>query len=274
VDGQPDSDLHFAGSIPEVYERYLVPLIFQSYADDLAARAASVGPSAVLEVAAGTGVVTRALSSQLPGSVAITATDLNQPMVDFAASFGTRRPVPWRQADALDLPFEDESFDAVVCQFGAMFFPDRHRAYAEMYRVLRPGGSALINVWGSLEHNEFAEAVHDAVATVFPDDPPRFLGRVPYGYHDQDRIRTDLGGAGFSSSSSIDCLDARSRAGSCTMPAIGFCQGTPLRNELEARDASRLAEATTVAATAVGERFGQADIDGKVRAYVITARKA
>ena len=273
--GDPqDSDLLFAGSIPELYERYLVPLIFQPYADDLATRVVEFSPSSVIEVAAGTGVVTRALSSQLPASVAITATDLNQPMVDFAASIGTSRRVTWRQADVLDLPFEDGSFDAVACQFGAMFFPDRHRAFTEMCRVLRPGGSALFNVWGRIEHNEFAEVVNDAVAPLFPDDPPRFLERTPHGYHDPERIRADLDATGFDPSPTIDSLDARSRAASCSIPAIGYCQGTPLRNEIEARDSARLVDATAVAATAIGERFGQTDIDGAIRAHVITAHKA
>ncbi len=235
--GDPqESDLLFAGSIPELYERYLVPLIFQPYADDLATRAAEIGPSSVLEVAAGTGVLTRALLSRLPDAVAVTATDLNQPMVDFAASMGTSRPVTWRRADAMDLPFDDGSFDIVVCQFGAMFFPDRRRAFTQMRRVLRRGGSALFNVWGRIEHNDFAEVVNDTVARLFPDDPPRFLERVPHGYHEPERIRADIEAAGFDPSSSISSLDARSPAASCSVPAIGYCQGTPLRNEIEARD--------------------------------------
>ena len=271
--GRPESDLLFAGSIPELYERYLVPLVFQSYADDLAARVVEIRPSAVLEVAAGTGVVTRELASRLPATVPVTATDLNQPMVDFAASIGTSRPVTWRQADALDLPFEDESFDAVVCQFGAMFFPDRHQGYTEMHRVLRPGGVALFNVWDRLEYSEFAKVVNDAVIAMFPDDPPLFFERTPHGYHDPVRIRAELEEAGFDPTSRIDSVAARSRAASCTMPAIGFCQGTPLRNEIEARDPTRLAEVTTVAATALGERFGRVDIEGGLRAHVITAYK-
>ena len=266
-----DSDLLFAGSIPELYERFLVPLIFQPYADDLAARVAEVQPGAVLEVAAGTGVVTRALSSRLAGDVALTATDLNQPMVDHATSVGTRNPVTWQQADAMELPFDDCSFDAVVCQFGAMFFPNRPRAYAEFCRVLRPGGSLLFNVWDRIERNEVPQAVNGAVATVFPEDPPGFLARIPHGYHDTERVRADVASAGFSGVLRIDSIEARSKAASCTHPAIGFCQGTPLRNEIEARDPSRLEEATAVAAAAVAARFGQTDIDGEIRAHVITA---
>jgi SAM-dependent methyltransferase len=272
-DGQ-ESDLLFAGSIPELYERFLVPLIFQPYADDLAERLAEIGPATVLEVAAGTGVVTRTIMGRLPADVAITATDLNQPMLDYAASIGTRDSVTWKQADAMKLPFDDGAFDAVVCQFGAMFFPDRARAYAEFRRVLRRGGTLLFNVWDDIENNEVTKVVNDSVASAFPDDPPGFLARTPHGYHDTDLIRRDLVAAGFSASPSIDSPEARSRAASCTHPAIGFCQGSPLRNEIETRDPSRLEEVTTIAAAAVGDRFGTTDIDGKIRAHVITVVKS
>jgi SAM-dependent methyltransferase len=265
------SDQVFAGSIPDLYETYLVPLIFQPYANDLARRVTEVLPAAVLEVAAGTGVVTRAMAARLPPNTTIVATDLNQPMVDYAAKLGTDRPVSWRQADGLDLPFDDASFDAVVCQFGAMFFPDRVKAYRECHRVLRPGGSLLFNVWDRIEDNEFAAVVTDAVAGLFPDDPPRFLARTPHGYHDTEIIQADVVRAGFTSTLQIDTIEARSRAASCDAPAMGFCQGSPLRNEIEARDASRLAEATTTAAAAIGARFGKSDIDGKMQAHVITA---
>ena len=227
----------------------------------------------MLELAAGTGAVTRALAARLPENVAITATDLNQPMIDHAALIGTSRPVAWRQADAVSPPFGDESFDAVVCQFAVMFFPDRHKAYTEMHRMLRPGGVALFNVWDTLEHNDFPNLVTQALATMFTDDPPRFLARIPYGYHDVDVIRADVLAAGFDSTSTIDTVSARSRAATCAIPAIGFCQGTPLRTEIEARDPGGLAAATAVAAAAIGKRFGQTNIDSGMRAHVITAMK-
>lgn len=274
MSSQQHSDVVFSGSIPDLYERYLVPLIFQPYAEDLVNRVVEREPSSVLELAAGTGVVTRALASRLIEIAAITATDLNQPMIDHAANIGTSRPVTWRQADAVSLPFDDESFDAVVCQFGVMFFPDRHKAYTEMRRVLRPGGVALFNVWDSIEHNDFANVVTQAVATVFADDPPQFLPRTPYAYNNIEIIRADVLAAGFDPTSTIDTVGARSKAATCAMPAIGFCQGSPLRNEIEARAPGGLAEATTVATTAIGDRFGPIDVDGAIRAHVITAIKA
>jgi SAM-dependent methyltransferase len=270
---QPKSDLLFAGSIPEIYEQRLVPLIFQPYADDLAGRVVDVDPSSVLELAAGTGVVTRALAARLPNA-AITATDLNQPMLDHAAAVGTARPVTWQQADATTLPFDDESFDVVACQFGVMFFPDRHQAYTEMLRVLRPGGVAIFNAWGAIEDNDFAFSVTEVLAGMFPDDPPQFLARTPHGYCDTERILADVLAAGFDPSSIVDTVDARSRADSPESPAIGYCQGTPLRNEIEARRPRGLAEATKAATAAIGDRFGTAAVDGAIRAHVVTARRS
>src|SRR5271169_5492662 len=183
MDG-PDTDKGFSGSIPKLYEAYLVPLIFEPYAADMASRVAARSPTRVLEIAAGTGVVTRQMASALPASAAIVATDLNQPMLDLASTVTIERPVEWRQADALQLPFEDGTFDAVVCQFGVMFFPDKRKAFSEARRVLRPGGAFIFNVWDRIEENEFAHTVTTALESVFPGDPPRFMARTPHGYND------------------------------------------------------------------------------------------
>ena len=132
-------------------------------------RVAGSTPRAVLEMAAGTGVVTRALAPRCPPDARIVATDLNQPMLDHAASRqAARRPLDWRQADALALPFDDAAFDVVACQFGAMFFPDKAQAFAEARRVLRPGGRFLFNVWDRIEDNEFADVVTNALAGTVP----------------------------------------------------------------------------------------------------------
>ena len=264
------SDKLFAGSIPKIYDTYLVPLIFQPYADDLAHRLAARQPRRVLEIAAGTGVVTRALDAALSEHVDIVATDLNQAMLDHAQAIGTRRRVAWRQADAMQLPFRDAEFDAVVCQFGVMFFPDKPKAFAETRRVLAPDGIFVFNVWDRIEENEFADAVTNALASVFPDDPPRFMARTPHGYHDQAAIARDLARGGFRASPKIVTLTERSRADSPRIPAVAICQGTPLRNEIEARSASRLAEATDAAEQALARRFGAGAVEGKIQAHVVT----
>jgi len=271
--GSSGTDKVFAGSIPKAYETYLVPLLFEAYAADLVNRLASRSLGRVLEVAAGTGVVTRALASVLPERVSIVATDLNQPMLDQASALGTTRPVEWRQADAMQLPFQDGTFDAVVCQFGVMFFPEKAKVFSEAHRVLPPGRFLVFNVWDRLEENEFADTVTAALASLFPEDPPRFLARTPHGYHERASIEQDLVSGGFIASPEIITLAARSRARSPRDPAIAYCQGTPLRNEIEARGASRLGEATDIAAEAIGRRFGRGDVDGKMQAHVVTIER-
>ncbi len=265
----PDVDRAFAGSIPKLYEQYLVPLIFESYASDLADRVASRRLARLLEVAAGTGVVTRRLASVLPKLVSIVATDLNQAMLDQAGEVGTTRPVVWRQADAMQLPFENESFDAVVCQFGVMFLPDKSKAFSEARRVLRSGGVLIFNVWDRIEENEFADTVTRAIEPLFPEDPPRFLARTPHGYHDLATIGRDLKQGGFTATPNFTTIAARSRATSARIPAIAYCQGTPLRNEIEARDKTRLDEATNVATEAISKRFGPDAVDGKIQALIV-----
>jgi SAM-dependent methyltransferase len=267
------ADNVFAGSVPELYETHLVPLIFRPYAEDLKKRVSSLNASRVLEIAAGTGVVTRALATLPNEGISIVATDLNQAMLDRAATVGTARPVTWQQADAMALPFPEGAFDVVVCQFGAMFFPDKARAFAEARRVLEPGGHFVFNVWDRISENEFADVITTALEGVFPADPPRFLARTPHGYHDLSVIARDLAGGGFAKPPQMATVAARSRAPSPTVPAIAYCQGTPLRNEIEARDASRLAGATEVAAAAIARRFGPHAVDGKIQAHVVVVER-
>jgi ubiquinone/menaquinone biosynthesis C-methylase UbiE len=265
------TDKLFAGSIPEIYDRYLVPLIFESHARDLAARVVLAGPQRVLETAAGTGVLTRAIASRLPVHACIVATDLNQPMLDYAAQTSPRDDrITWRQANALALPFEDEAFNVVACQFGVMFFPDKLQAFREAHRALKPRGHFLFNVWDRISANDFADVVTQALAKLFPDDPPLFMARTPHGYYDAARIKEELGAAGFASITVETRVDT-STASSARDAAIAYCQGTPLRNEIEARDASRLEEATQAAADLLARRFGSGAIEGRIRAHVITA---
>lgn len=269
----PRVDTVFAGSIPELYDSHLVPLIFEPYAADLAARVAALNPSRVLETAAGTGVVTRAMSRALGADVELIATDLNQPMLDRAASVGTAWPVRWQQADAMQLPFDDASVDVLVCQFGVMFFPDKAHAFSQARRVLRPGGSLIFNVWDRIEENEFADTVTTTLAGLFPDDPPRFMARTPHGHFDQQVIAADLARAGFDSSPRFETVATRSRAESAREVAVAYCQGTPLRGEIEARGGVGLAEATAACASAIAERFGTGAVDGKIQAHVVVVQR-
>jgi SAM-dependent methyltransferase len=263
-------DAAFAGSIPALYDRYLGPMLFTPYAHDLARRLSGLTSGRVLETAAGSGRVTRVLAQALPSSVDLIATDLNQAMLDFARTNPGLERVTLRAADATKLPFDDGSFDAVVCQFGVMFFPDRVAGYREARRVLKPGGRFLFNAWDSLAHNPVAAAVHDSLAVLFPADPPRFIARTPHGYHDVNVIRGDLGRAGFTRIA-LETVSLPCRTPSARDPAIGFCQGSPLRGEIEARDSTDLERVTAAAAAAVAKRFGSGPVEGTMQAHVFTA---
>jgi ubiquinone/menaquinone biosynthesis C-methylase UbiE len=193
-----------------------VPLIFEGFAADIAQRVTCHGPDHVLEAAAGSGVVTRAVAPALKSSARYVVTDLNQPMLDHAAKVqGADDRITRQQANALELPFADGEFDVVCCQFGVMFFPDRKAGYREARRVLKPGGRFIFNVWNHITHNVFADDVTKALKEVFPDDPPLFMARTPHGYHDIELIRRELTAAGFSKYR--DCDTGRTKPG--TVPS-------------------------------------------------------
>lgn len=265
-------DKVFAGPVPEVYDRLLVPLIFQPYAEDMATRVMALNPARILELAAGTGALTRAMAERLDGA-SITATDLNQPMLDMAAGrlSGDDRIV-WRQADALELPFADESFDAATCQFGVMFFPDKPKSYREVWRVLRPGGRYLFSSWDAVASNDFTMVLLDALAEAFPADPPRFIERTPHGYHDVGTIELDVMAGGFPRPT-IERVEKRAYAASAIDVATGFCQGTPIRGEIEARGAPGLTAVTEAVAQALERRFGSGPIEGAIAAFVVSAER-
>src|SRR3569623_89160 len=266
-----EADKLITGSVPENYDRYMVPLIFEPYAADMARRVAALAPHDVLEVAAGSGVVTRALAPKLAADARYTVTDLNQPMLDYAAS---RQPpdarIEWRQADALALPFDDASFDVVLCQFGVMFFPDRVAGYREARRVLKPGGHFLLSAWDRIEDNVFADDVTNELARIFPSDQPRFMVRTPHGYHATDRIRADLAAAGFTGIA-IDTRTEQSPASSARIPAVAYCQGTVFRTEIETRAPGTLDAVPDRVAKALIAKHGTGAVTAKIQAHIITA---
>jgi SAM-dependent methyltransferase len=151
-----------------------------------------------------------------------------------------------------------------------MFFPDRQSGYREAKRVLKPGGCFLFNVWDRIEENVFANDVTNALAKVFPNDPPRFLARTPHGYHDPALIHSELEKAGFSSVA-IETRAEQSHASSPRHPAVAYCQGTPLRNEIEARGTDKLEAATDYAATEIAKKHGSGEVAAKIQAHIIVA---
>lgn len=264
------SDKAFTGSIPALYDRYLGPMLFAPFADDLAARVKAIGPSLVLETAAGTGIVTRRLAEVLPQATQITATDLNQAMIDTAAAKVTSPRITWQVCDATRLPFADGAFDCVICQFGVMFFPSKVDAFKEARRVLRPGGKFLFSVWDRIELSPISNTISDAVAAQYPADPPNFLRRTPFGHHDVRAIGNQLGEAGFETIKSFT-VTLPSVCPSPRDAAIGQCHGSPLRSEIEARDPSGLSAATDAVSAALAARFGNGQIESTMQAIVFTA---
>ena len=248
------TDAVFAGRVAEGYDRLMVPMLFAPYAAEAAARMAWLDSGHLLETAAGTGIVTAGLADALPPGVAITATDLNQPMLDRAALRLPPGRVELRQADAQDLPFDDAAFDAVVCQFGMMFMPDKPRALAEALRVLKPGGRLLLSVWSDLARNPIAGIVQEAVAALYAEDPPMFMARTPHGHHDVPAMTAVLAAAGFGEVRH-ERVELPCRAASALLAATALCQGTPLRSEIEARGAPSLDDVTRRAARALADRL-------------------
>jgi len=264
-------DTVFAGSIPAIYDRYMVPLIFAPYARLVADRAASFGPRRILETAAGTGVVTEALHLALPNAE-IVATDLNEPMLEQAARRIDAANVQFRSADAQSLPFDDASFDLVVCQFGIMFFPNKAAANAEARRVLRDGGHYMLVIWNSIDRNFATRVAGRAVADLFPIDAARFYERVPFRYHEVGEIERDLRAAGFTEIM-FETVDLRSRAECAREAAIALVQGTPMRSDIEQISPGSLEAATDAAAEVLRQFEGPDGFDAPMSAHLVIATK-
>ncbi len=252
--------------MPEAYDRLLAPAVFRPFALDLAERAAGLRPSRVLELAAGTGVLTSELVEALPGAEVI-ATDLNGSMVEFGS--GVVPGASWQQADALDLQYADGEFDLVTCQFGVMFFPDKPAAFREAARVLQPDGRMLFNTWATIDTHGFAAPLAAGVERVFPDDPPTFLVAVPHGYPDVEQVTADLEAGGLTRVS-VETVTLEGQAGSAADIATGFCTGTPLRMAIESR--GDLASSTAVISEEMTKLLGAGPITAQMTAYVVEAR--
>lgn len=261
-------DLSFGGSIPERYDRYLGPALFEPYARDIAARIPK-SAKRVLEVACGTGIVTRQLRDAMPAGAVLTATDLSEAMVAFARSkLPASRELEFRPADAAALPFADSSYDAVVCQFGIMFVPDKAAAFREARRVLTPGGILLFNVWDAFEHNPVSRVAQETVKTLFAKDPPLFY-EIPFGFHDAQAIRGLLDGAGFTDVA-MHVVSCRSRSPSARDYAAGLVTGTPMASFIQERGTVPVEQVAEKVAAAFETAFGKGPIDAPMRALIFS----
>ena len=261
-------DIGFDGEIPENYDRYLGPILFSPYADDLADRLPA-GLEDVLELACGTGILTRRLSRLQPAARLI-ATDLSPQMLQYAEGrIGSSERVQWRQADATALPFPDAAFDAVVCQFGVMFFPDKLAAMKGVRRVLRPGRSFLFNVWGSLEDNDLARVADRSLRELFSDDPPGFLS-VPHGFHEPEVIRSVLEEAGFQDVGIVE-VARRIEGAPARDYAAGIINGSPIRRWLQERGETDFDGLIDRLADRIGQECGDPTHDARMSAIIVTA---
>lgn len=266
-----DNSAQFVGSIPELYDRGLGPVIFEDFSADMAQRVKALGPKLVVETAAGTGILTRALRDALPGRTKIIATDLNPPMLEVARrKFARGEPVVLQPADAVNLPFDDECCDLLVCQFGLMFFPDKEQSYRTAYRVLENGGHYLVSVWDSHAHNRFGAAIHRVVGRFFPDDPPQFYA-VPFSCSAIDPIKEGLMAAGFGSVE-VSVKRIEKVVPDPELFARGTVFGNPMLDQIRARGGDPEAIADAVLAELSGE-FGTEPMVLQLQEIVFTARK-
>jgi|ERR1044072_2148080 ubiquinone/menaquinone biosynthesis C-methylase UbiE len=261
----------FVGSIPENYDKYLGPAMFDPYAADLVARLDVPEHASVLEIACGTGIVTRRLRDKFAHLTKIVATDLNQAMIDHAKQkFRPDENVEWKTADAGELPFANASVDAVVCQFGLMFFPDKPRAAGEVYRVLKPGGNFLFSVWDAIELNDMPNLTHKIVSSYFEDNPPDFYD-IPFSFYDRDTLRSLLTSAGFNEVN-VSAVPLAEVADSAEGMAHGFIHGNPLINAINERDAALAPVIEAEVAKSIAAQFGHAP-RARMQAVICSGRK-
>lgn len=263
----------FVGSVPRTYHKYLGPMIFEDYARDMARRLAVKPGQRVLELACGTGIVTKEIVKGMPRDAAVVATDLNQAMIDVARPYvGDDARITYKTADACTLPFGDGEFDAIACQYGVMFFPDKVKSMREARRVLKPGGRYVFNVWDSLEHNPLANVVHETVVAMYPhpEKPPAFLGKTPYAWFDRGEIEKTVRAGGFTKVM-IEMVGFPSQAPTAMDAATGFVQGTPVLGMLAEIGVKDPGPATRAAAEALAKKFGEKPCRATMRAVVVRA---
>ena len=261
-----DPNVIFEGSMPENYDRYLGPVLFKPFAKDMAARLKHEQPRNVLEVACGTGMLTRRLRDSLASAARLVATDLNPGMLAFAQSkFSANENLEWQEADAGELPFDDGLFDAVVCQFGLMFVPDKESVMRESYRILSPGGVFLFNVWDSIERNPFGQIAHRTIASFFEHGPPSFY-ELPFGFYDADLIRGLLERAGFKAIEAtlvkLPCLSS-----SAAEFGIGLVRGNPVSTAIQERGVE-IDDVIRAVTREIAQHYGAAPVESTMQAFV------
>jgi ubiquinone/menaquinone biosynthesis C-methylase UbiE len=265
------TNISFAGNIPKIYDAALGPVFFEPYALDMAQRVSGLKPATVLETAAGTGRVTHHLKNELGSATNMVVTDINPDMLAVAKEKVTGKNITWQQADAMDLPFADNSFDVVVCQFGIMFYPDKLKGMQEAFRVLKKGGTYLFNVWDTVDVNPMAKTAREIIMNFFQNDPPAFYN-IPFGYNDTNEISASLREAGFTDIH-FETLKKDAISQSAKQMSDGLVQGNPIVNAIRERNA----EAVNILGDKVTEEltknFGNSPCKSVMQAIIFTAKK-
>jgi ubiquinone/menaquinone biosynthesis C-methylase UbiE len=261
----------FSGSIPENYDEYLGPLIFEPYALDIAGRISALQPATILELACGTGRVTKYLRSASSAGATLTATDLNPAMLEVAKRHASADNVSWGVVDAGALPYEADSYDAIVCQFGIMFVPDRVQAYAEARRVLKPGGTLLISSWDAIEYNPIFHIAQKRIVRFFHEHIPTFY-RIPYSYHNEQVMHDELTQAGFTDFT-IERVTLEGTSPSAEAAAKGLLEGNPVVGEIAAQGPDAMPMIFDDLVADIKEEFGSGELKVPLQAWVMTAKK-
>lgn len=268
----PESSASFTGDIPSHYDSGLGPVIFYNYADDMAARCHDHAPQNVLELAAGTGIVSQRLRRRLPPGCKLTVTDLNEPMLEVAkAKLSDTTNVAFQSADAMALPFADGSFDLIACQFGVMFFPDKSAAFHEAARVLKPGGHYLFSSWAPMARNPFAEIADTVAAQFFPNDPPGFY-KVPFHYGDPATVKADLSGEEWSETGH-ETVPLNKTIEDPEKFAEALVYGNPMIDEIRSRGGVDPDEVASAILDEMRDRFGPPPLRMPLEAVIFTCRR-
>ena len=261
----------FTGNVPLNYETYLGPLFFEPYAQDLADRLPNNKYGKILELACGTGRVTKYLVQKLREDGTLVATDLNEAMLSIGREKVADPRIQWSRVDAHELPYDEESIELIVCQFGVMFFQDRPEAFKEAFRVLKSGETFLFNTWDHIRHNTLTEVTRKVMDQIFPNDPAPFLTKGPFSFFDKEQIHQLLADTGFRDIT-IDTVRITSTATSVQDCLNGIVDGTPIAAYLQERN-TPAEEVKEKVAAALEVYKGNGVLNLPMQAHVCYGRK-
>jgi ubiquinone/menaquinone biosynthesis C-methylase UbiE len=261
----------FSGSIPEHYDRVLGPMFFEPYAIEVSQRIDPSSVNTVLEIGSGTGRVTAHLRNVISSATKLIGSDISEDMLAVAKEKLKGLDIDWRIIDAQDLPFDDDSIDVIVGCFCYMFVPDKHKAFAEAHRVLRPGGMFIFSTWDKLELNGASYTYRKIVKKLFEDSLPESYN-LPFSMNDQNAIKGMLKETGFSKIK-VERVDKDSISQTAGEAANGLARGGSIYNEIMMHDPSLVEEIIKELEKELSEKFGTSPMIAPMTAVVCQAWK-